>query len=64
MVFQGEEDIADVVNATVHIIKEAAHQIGKADRRIGPGQIARIEDAIEILQHSLRLKKGASKSKT
>ena len=50
MVFHDDADIADVVNATVHIIKEAAHQIGKADHRIRAGQIARIEEAIQLLQ--------------
>jgi hypothetical protein len=63
MVFHDDADIADVVNATVHIIKEAAHQIGKADHRIGAGQIARIEEAIQLLQRSLRARKGGSKSK-
>ena len=58
-----DADIADVVNATVHIIKEAAHQIGRADHRIGTGQIARIEDAIQLLQRSLRSRKSETKNK-
>jgi hypothetical protein len=58
MVFNDEDAIADVVNATVHIIKEATRQIGKSDSRVGAGQIARIEEAINELQRALHARKS------
>lgn len=57
MVFHDEDALADVVNATVHTIKEAARQIGKADSGIGAGQVARIEEAIKELRDALHVRK-------
>ena len=62
MGYYDNAEIADVINATVHTIKAAAHQISNADRRISAEQIARIEEAIQALQRSLKLKKGSSKA--
>lgn len=64
MVFHDEDAIADVVNATVHTMKEATFQIGKAQRGLSAGQIARIEEAIAALQHAMRKKHPRTAGRT
>jgi hypothetical protein len=53
MVFHDEDAIADVVNATVHTMKEATFQIGKSGRGLSAAQIARIDEAIAALQNAI-----------
>jgi hypothetical protein len=57
MVFHDEDAIADVVNATVHTMREATFQIGKAERGLSAGQIARMEEAIAELQRAMHTRK-------
>ena len=59
MVFHDEDALADVVNATVHTIKEASRQIGRANGGISAGQAARIEEAIKELRDALHVRKRA-----
>ncbi len=49
--------MAEVVDKGAAAIKEVARHVGKADRKIGAGQIARIEDAVAQLQKTLDFKK-------
>lgn len=64
MSFLDHADIADVVNATVHTIKSAAHQIGNAESGISAGQRARIEEAISELQAALRSRRGSRSARS
>lgn len=59
MVFHDDEAIADVVNVTVHTIREATRQIGKTNGGVSSGQAARIEEAIEKLRDALHVRKRA-----
>jgi len=64
MVFHDEDAIADVVNATVHTMREATFQIGRAARGLSAAQVGRIEEAIAALQNAMHKRHPRNTSRT